>query len=429
MSRSGLRRLLTLPVAAAIALIGALACVAFILLQAPPITASVPDLGISGTVGFAIFPARAAILAPVLLAGAASLLAAIDIETSPAGRVGLIVLVAVTTLAILALDAYATAFFALLALLIAVRVRAAESFALAAIPAIAIGLAIADPPPDPLLVLAGAIAAVAAGWRAATTLDLARLARAVALGFTGLGFIAFGLGSDGAARLCLAANALTAPLLAIAAAMIFEATGTRSLDWLGGLARGMPRFSLLLLAGLGFAAPLPPGPGFAAFLAVLRPAIAGNPIGAVSAVALALWFALMGFAAIRAFGLACLGRPRSLRAAAAEDAPRATITAMIVLALSGLVLALFESAENAWICLVLLGLAALIRRFAIVSGPLESAEFGGGFAKPPAWLPFGDPATQITATGFAAAFRTAPCPWTAKLHGAWARLRATIAAR
>lgn len=418
-----------MPIAAAIALIGAIGALVLALTHAAPISLGIPDLGPSGTIGFAIVTARAAILAPVLLAGAASLLAATDIETTAAGRTGLIVLIGVTTLAILARDAYAIAFFALLALLLALRVRVAASFALAAIPAIAIDLANLYGSPDPALVLAGAIAAAAAGWYAATTLDLAKFARAVALGFTGLGFIALGLGSDSAARLCLAADALTAPLLAIAAALLFAATGTRSLDWLGGLARGMPRFSLLLLGGLGFAAALPPGPGFAAFRAALRLTIAGRPVGAIGAVALAFWFALMGFAAIRAFGLACLGRPRGLRAAAAEDAPRATLIAMALLVLGGVALGLSDSAENAWICLVLLVLAALIRRFAIVSGPQDSAGFDGGFAKPPAWLPFGDPATQITATGFAAALRPAPRPWTARWHGAWAWLRAAVAPR
>jgi hypothetical protein len=51
---------------------------------------------------------------------------------------------------------------------------------------------------------------------------------------------------------------------------------------------------------------------------------------------------------------------------------------------------------------VCLGIVAILAR----SGRLPSAQFvpawEGGFAAPPAWMPFGDPATQVTPAALAA---------------------------
>ena len=41
-----------------------------------------------------------------------------------------------------------------------------------------------------------------------------------------------------------------------------------------------------------------------------------------------------------------------------------------------------------------------MRRWA-ARGEREALPWNGGFGKPPVWLPFGDPATQPSATGFA----------------------------
>ena len=47
-----------------------------------------------------------------------------------------------------------------------------------------------------------------------------------------------------------------------------------------------------------------------------------------------------------------------------------------------------------------------LRRFG-VRGTREAAAWNGGFGPPPAWLPFGDPKTQLSATGFAEPVRRA----------------------
>ncbi|MDD2875872.1 MAG: hypothetical protein PHT60_01440 [Acidiphilium sp.] len=357
----------------------------------------IPGFGLGGTVGFGIDPAGAALLASLLLAAAATIL------TSSAHRAALFSLIVATVLAVLAREGFTAGFWALAALLIAVRGHT-EAFALAALPMVAIVLARTQAPAvlDPAFAVGGGMAMLAAGVWAARTLKLGQLARAVALGFAGLGLLAAGMGAVSAALLAVMANATIAPLLGIAATTLDEATGTTSLDWLGGLARGMPRFALLTLAGLAFAAILPPGPGFAAFSAVWQAAIAARS-GAVIGV-LALWFGLMGFAGLRGFGLACLGRPRSLRAAAAEDAARPVLIALALLAAGGAVLGLADPAMLA-LAAVLAMLAAGLRWLLTRTGPLDVAGFEGGFARPPAWLPFGDPATQITATGFAAPLR------------------------
>ncbi|HEX7390364.1 MAG TPA: hypothetical protein VF286_09645, partial [Acidiphilium sp.] len=116
-----------------------------------------------------------------------------------------------------------------------------------------------------------------------------------------------------------------------------------------------------------------------------------------------------------------------LRAAAAEDAPRATIIAMALLVAGGVILALADLPGTvAPVLIVLLVIAVLVRRFAVRSGPLDVARFEDGFAKPPSWLPFGDPATQITATGFAAGMRVAAPAWAVRLNSIRAWLRAGL---
>lgn len=353
---------------------------------------SVPVLGPAGGLALAIDPARAGVLAAMLIVGVACLLAASSVPAS------LILLVAGSA-AVLENNQYTIVFATLIVLVVARHARAAEPVTLAVLPAVlltvaeVIGL-------NAIWIVVGATGLVAAGIWAAVTLDLAKLARAVALGFAAIALIAFGLGDAAAMRLALETGALTAPVIALGASVIDEATGTRSPDWLGGLARGMPRFSLLLCGALFFASLLPPGPGFAAFRMSFGAALgaAGWP-GGLAALALGLGFALSVFAAIRAFGLICLGRPRSLRAAAAEDAPRRILLALGLPVVCGMALALRMEPFALFVPLAIL---LVLYRITSRTGPIEAPPFEDGFARPPAWLPFGDPATQVNATGFAA---------------------------
>ncbi len=237
------------------------------------------------------------------------------------------------------------------------------------------------------------------------------------------------------ALLFTAAHALFKPLLFIGAGAVKQGTGTNSLDWLGGLMRGMPKLGALMLVGCAGMAALPLGPGFApAFLllhAVIASAGTGDILARIGFTALlgvlGLSAALALGAAVRIIGIGFLGRPRTLRAAAAEEADRTTLVSMGLLAAAcvpvslvpGFLLLLMQPVIAMLVpgaiprpldyapfplALLLGGTAAaaflLLRKFA-VRGEREVPSWTGGFGKPPAWLPFGNPATQASATGFA----------------------------
>ncbi len=238
-----------------------------------------------------------------------------------------------------------------------------------------------------------------------------------------------------AALLCVAGHALFKPLLFLGAGAVKHATGTTSLDWLGGLMRGMPRLGGLMLVGAAGMAALPMGPGFAPEFLLLHAVIAAAATGGVFArIGFAALLTLLGLgaalslgAAVRLIGIGFLGRPRTLRAAAAEEAPRPVLIGLGLLALCAVPVALLPGllllALQPVISLLvpgapslplgyqplpialLLALAtvsawALLQKFG-TRGEREVPAWTGGFGAPPVWLPFGDPKTQPTATGFA----------------------------
>ena len=260
--------------------------------------------------------------------------------------------------------------------------------------------------------------------------------RAKAMGDFGLASLALQ-----GALLCAVAHGLFKPMLFLGAGAVKKATGTTSLDWLGGLMRGMPRLGMLMLVGAAGMAALPLGPGFAPEFLLLHAVIMAAATGGIlerigfSALlaGLGMSAALALGAVVRLIGIGFLGRPRSLHAAAAEDAKRGTLAGMGLLAvlclpvalLPGMVLELLEPViqllvpnsdpaplSYAPLSLgVLLALAAGVaalglRRFA-VRGTREVPAWTGGFGRPPVWLPFGDPVTQPSATGFAEPIRRA----------------------
>jgi formate hydrogenlyase subunit 3/multisubunit Na+/H+ antiporter MnhD subunit len=235
------------------------------------------------------------------------------------------------------------------------------------------------------------------------------------------------------AFLCIIAHGLFKPLLFLGAGAVKSATGTANLDWLGGLIRGMPRLGALMLVGCAGMAALPLGPGFApAFLlvhAVMASAHTGGILARIGFTALlavlGLCAALAAAAGLRIVGIGLLGRPRSLRAAAAEEAERGVLAGMGLLAglcglvslFPGLLLLLLNPVMAklvpgadamplsyapfllAVMVLILAGGAyEFLRRFG-VRGAREGAAWNGGFGKAPAWLPFGDPVLQVSATG------------------------------
>jgi hypothetical protein len=142
---------------------------------------------------------------------------------------------------------------------------------------------------------------------------------------------------------------------------------------------------------------------------------------------LGLGAALSLGAGVRLIGIGFLGRPRTLRAAAAEEAPRPVLIGMALLALCVVPVALlpglillglqpviatlvpgaprlalgYQPLPIAFLLLIAtLAALALLQRFG-ARGEREVPAWTGGFGAPPVWLPFGDPKTQPTATGFA----------------------------
>lgn len=256
-------------------------------------------------------------------------------------------------------------------------------------------------------------------------------------------------------------------LLLQCAVMVQAGAGTRRLDLLGGLIHRMPITAGCTFAALFAMLALPPSLGFAGFWllfqALLGVARAGDfglqcllaPV--VGCVGLAV--ALGAFSAVRLCGIAFLGRPRIPRTAAAEDAPRRIALVMTLLAsllvLLGLVPAAALWPVHAAIAHMGGGSAGRARPLLLSMGeampgyaPLPIAvlllfgtgvalwllhrygssrrtepAWSGGFAQPPAWLPFGDPATQVTARSFAEPLRRFACLFS---QAAFSRVLVTV---
>ena len=299
-----------------------------------------------------------------------------------------------------------------------------------------------------VLVMAGAASVLIGALRAMLETELKTVLACSTVEHVGL--IAVGLGialrgkamGDGAmtglgleaALLCAVAHGLYKPLLFIGAGEVKHGVGTTSLNWLGGLARGMPKLGLLMIGGAAGMAALPLGPGFAPEFILWHAAIAAAGTGGIVArigftallAVLGLSAALALGAAVRLVGIGFLGRPRTLQAAAAEEARHWPLVGMALLAalcvpvalLPGLVLGMMtpvirllapqaDAPPLAYAPLslaVLAGLVAVAVGFIFhrygVRGSREVPAWNGGFGKPPPWLPFGDPVTQPSATGF-----------------------------
>lgn len=305
----------------------------------------------------------------------------------------------------------------------------------------------------------GAAGAALGGIRAATEPDAK-----VTLGCStveNIGIVAIGLGVALAARAAdlgtLAALALSAALLHVLAHALFKpllflgvgeaqhAAGTSRLDLAGGLIHRMPVTTTLVLVGAAAWAALPPTASFASEWLLFQSLLAAPRAGgiamqallAVSAVLLALAAALAAAGAVRLVGVMFLGRPRSPRAAVAEEHRNATRWAMLALAGGIGFVGLFPAAPLALIdpaLQMLLGAGAEGRFGVLAVAPQPRAPgyvplavllllslglltlialmlrrprghsvgpaWGCGFGPAPPWLPFGDPLAQYGASGF-----------------------------
>ncbi|MGG5810656.1 proton-conducting transporter membrane subunit [Falsiroseomonas sp. CW058] len=310
----------------------------------------------------------------------------------------------------------------------------------------------------PLLVL-GAASAVLGALRAnleeeGKTLLACSTIENVGLIAIGLGLAACFRAADLGALAALAAgaallhalnHALFKTLLFLGMGEVAHGAASRRLDRLGGLVHAMPWTAACVLVGAGAAASLPPLSGFAGEWLLLQALLAAWRVGdlafqvlgvAVMALA-ALAAALAAAGMVRMFGLVFLGRPRTPRAAGAEDGPLPARLALLLPAaltvvlglVPGPMLALAEGAlrritgqemtERAGfaavhvgdgaasylpvaVALLLAACLALIWWFVRTRSPAGVARgpaWDCGFGAPPAHLPFGDPVTQPTAAG------------------------------
>lgn len=318
----------------------------------------------------------------------------------------------------------------------------------------------------PLLVM-GAASAILGALRANMESDIKSVLAASTI--ENVGLIAIGLGvalvARGADLAPLAALALAGALLHALAHGVFKTLlflgagaalhggGSRMLQRLGGLVHRMPVTTVCMIVGCIGLAALPPGPGFASEWLLFQAVLAAPRIGglalqtgmAVLAVVMAMAAALAATAAVRLIGVAFLGRPRTPRVAGAQEVGPAPRWAMLGLAGVSAVIGLFPGAVLGFIepalrqvlrteisgqfgvavmrpgaeapgyaALVIatvlvvagIGIFWVLRRWA-VAGHRRGPAWACGFAAPPAWLPFGDPATQYGGASFAQPVRRA----------------------
>ncbi|MFH8786738.1 proton-conducting transporter membrane subunit [Streptomyces roseoverticillatus] len=214
-----------------------------------------------------------------------------------------------------------------------------------------------------LLVLAtGALSAVYGILQAAMASDIKRL-----LAYStseNLGLVLIGVGAAGLfassgypvpAALALAAallhvtnHAVFKALLFCAAGSVVRATGVRDLDRMGGLRARMPATAGFFAVSSLAAVALPPGNGFLSEWLLLQSLIHGMTVPGVStAIVLPLAVAVIALSAglaaavfVKALGVGFFARPRSARAASAEESPPLMHLGMGLLAIGCTALAL-----------------------------------------------------------------------------------------
>lgn len=267
----------------------------------------------------------------------------------------------------------------------------------------------------------------------------------LALAFRGSDLTAMAALAAGAALLHALNHAVFKTLLFLAAGEVLHGALSRRLDRLGGLIHRMPWTAWAALAGVAAAASLPPLSGFASEWLLLQALLSGWRVGdlafqmgvAAATALAALAAALAASAMVRFWGLVFLGRPRTPRAAGAEESGGAARLALLLPAgltvllglvpgpmldlaepalrlmagaaaprTGGLAIGAAEGGARYWPVFIALLLAAaigltvwLVRRRA-PAGVARGPAWDCGFIAAPPHLPFGDPTTQPSASGF-----------------------------
>ena len=273
----------------------------------------------------------------------------------------------------------------------------------------------------------------------------------LALAFRAADLGALSAVAAGAALLHALNHAMFKTLLFLGAGEVLHGAASRRMDRLGGLIHAMPWTAGLVLVGAAAAAALPPLSGFASEWLLLQALIAAwrvgdlaFQIGAAAATALAALAAALGAAAmLRFYGLVFLGRPRSPRAAGATEISGVSRAALLfpagltllfglmpgyllelaapalrvltgagagLSALGGVTVTVAEGGAGyapliIFVLLLLIGGAALFFARRQAPGVMRGPAWDCGFIAPPHHLPFGDPATQVSAAGMAQPLR------------------------
>jgi NADH:ubiquinone oxidoreductase subunit 5 (subunit L)/multisubunit Na+/H+ antiporter MnhA subunit len=165
------------------------------------------------------------------------------------------------------------------------------------------------------------------------------IALGLALAFQAHGMVLAAALALTAAMLHVFNHSLFKTLLFCGAGAVLAATGERDIERLGGLIHRMPHTAFTFLVGATAISALPPLNGFVSEWLTFQ-AILLSPelpswglrlmVPAVGAL-LALSAALAAACFVRAYGIVCLGRPRTPQATAAKEIHGSSLTAMYVL--------------------------------------------------------------------------------------------------
>ena len=234
-------------------------------------------------------------------------------------------------------------------------------------------------------------------------------------------------------------------LLFLCVGAVYSLAGSRDPDRLGGLIHRMPWVAGCAMLGAFSAAALPPLSGFASEWLLVQALIQGfrvsdmsvQLIAAASLAVVGMAIGLGAAAMVRLIGLVFLGRPRTPRGAGAPDATGLMRAALILPAVLTLLLGPFAAlalgALDAPVRLLLgsqaaapvlevagsrymPALAALLLAVLVTGiflavrqrsrlAPVRGPAWDCGFTAPPPHLPFGDPLSQVSASGLAQPIR------------------------
>jgi hydrogenase-4 component B len=247
-----------------------------------------------------------------------------------------------------------------------------------------------------LVLLMGAVSAVLGVLYALVQHDLKRLLAyhsieniGIILLGVGAGMIAVADGQQTLAALGIAAglfhvlnHAVFKALLFLGAGSVVTATGTRQIEALGGLLRGMPWTGVCFLIGAVAISGLPPLNGFASEWLAFQALFQGFPASTepvihllfpIAAALLALTGALAAACFVKAFGVGFLALPRSVAAATAREVPWSMCAPQVVLAALCVWLGAFPGAVLSALHTVLLSLPGLRPAPDTIRGPLSMA--------------------------------------------------------